>query len=241
MNVRERPLLMSGSLVRATLRDIDPKTQTRRPIRNLPPMPAANCHPNHKQRHASPYLDAYCSEWKTAENPRGMSDRWYWWQVDDRQCLPTIRCPYGKPGDRLWVRETWSHTGTGVWTIADAARANNDGHLIFRATDNMPGASWWPSIHMPRWASRITLEITDVRVQRLQDITEADAIAEGVTRSEGGMWLGGPHPECGPDYPKQFDTARRALADLWDSIYGERSPWARNDWVWAITYRRVQP
>lgn len=118
-----------------------------------------------------------------------------------------VRCPYGQLGDRLWVRETWGACA---------------GSPVYRADDNATcpdGGRWKPSIHMPRWASRITLEVTGVRVERLQDISEEDAIAEGVPEQRGDPW---------------------AFQCLWDSINGarERCSWAANPWVWAITFSR---
>ena len=97
------------------------------------------------------------------------------WSVGGNRTLPgasnPLRCPYGVPGDRLWVRE--------AWRLPDGAPK---GWVDYRADDTRDGFKWKPSIHMPRWASRITLEVTDVRVERLQDISEADAMAEGVRR-----------------------------------------------------------
>jgi len=124
-------------------------------------------------------------------------------------------CRYGQPGDRLFVRETWLKTNP-----------FSDGGLHtygYRATDEaeFPDAIWKPSIHMPRIASRITLEITSVRVERLQDISEADAQAEGVYTD----------PAC-PAYD--------AYQTLWDQINGPDS-WAENPWVWVIEFKRVQP
>jgi hypothetical protein len=117
-------------------------------------------------------------------------------------------CPYGIPGDRLWVRETWADPcGKRIPVYrADEATAYQN-------------VKWRPSIFMPRWASRITLEITRVRVERLQDITEKDAISEGVLSS---------------DYDK---TYRYAFSVLWDSINGPKYPWSDNPWVWVIDLR----
>ena len=115
-------------------------------------------------------------------------------------------CPLGQPGDRLWVRETWTQNTSGVvWYRAD-------GHPI---ADGL----WRPSIHMPRWASRITLEITHVWVERVQDITEDGAIREGMVRVD----------RCSP-----FQMFR----DTWQSIYGT---WDANPFVWAVEFRRVKP
>jgi len=198
--MKERPILFSAPMVQAILSD--EKTQTRRLAKDVPPKPAANRHENHKQKHPEPYLDSYCSanRFKNKLNPRGMSENWCWWQIDDRQCLPMFKVPF-VPGDKAWVREAWSHTGTGVWRVGDAYMAR-DGKLVYRADGDIPGAGWFPSIHMPRAFSRITLEITDIRVQKLQDISEEDARAEGA-----------PFEDCWPTYRQSFEA-------LWDNING---------------------
>jgi hypothetical protein len=120
-------------------------------------------------------------------------------------------CPYGHPGDRLWVRETW--------------RPVNEVHADYAADYNASDLGslgpWKPSIHMPRWASRITLEIVSVRVERLQDISEGDAIAEGV----GGDVTVTP---C-------FSVDR--YRELWESINGPGS-WEANPWVWVVEFKR---
>lgn len=146
-----------------------------------------------------------------------------------------LLCPYGVPGDRLWVRETW-------------ARFDDDGTVVYRADANKPGLAsdfemdrnvgaantrWRPSIHMHRRASRITLEVAEVRVERLQDVSESDAITEGAPPS---------HPtidvvsrELG--YP---DFSRSWFAQLWESINGPGS-WDANPWVWVVGFKRVTP
>jgi len=126
-------------------------------------------------------------------------------------------CPHGTPGDRLWVRETWAHE-------KDGTGCSDDTGVLYRATDlgwddEGTGLRWRPSIFMPRAASRILLEITDVRVQRLQEISEEDARAEG----------------CEP-----FAYPRDRFQGLWDTIHGPGS-WHANPWVWAITFRRLEP
>jgi hypothetical protein len=124
-------------------------------------------------------------------------------------------CPYGIPGDRLWVRETFSARRT------INGKIHNDMPVIYRADGGLADAScgWRPSIFMPRWASRITLEITDVRVERLQEITEEDCISEGLKLLQGGI--------------------RSEFAVLWDSINGKTYPWASNPWVFVIAFRRL--
>lgn len=227
---KERPILFNGPMVRAILDGR--KTMTRRIVKPQPEQPASACHSNHVSKHAAPYLDAYCSQHKTTENPRGMSDQWCWWQIDDRQCLPTFRCPYGQPGDKLWVRETWDFR---PWPTNDCPGAvriayGADGHQL----DAIAPAGWnpllysrerWrPSIHMPRWASRITLEIVSVRVERLQDIDEHAALKEGVDG-----WV----------KDTRCETARDGFITLWESINGPGS-WDANPWVWAIEFKRIE-
>jgi hypothetical protein len=151
--------------------------------------------------------------------------------------------PYGVPGDRLWVRETWvSSYQNGCWGTAFRAdmsfvqgkRAHPKGPH-FHAKELGPHVRWRPSIFMPRWASRITLEITGVRVQRLQDISEEDAQAEG---SE---WYGVADLRPDGELREGPSVAYRAgFHDLWDSINEKRGfGWDANPWVWAITFKRV--
>ncbi|MEX5880301.1 hypothetical protein AB6G95_11175 [Proteus vulgaris] len=136
-------------------------------------------------------------------------------------------CPLGKVGDRLWVRETFK---TGVCTESTIAYK-----ATHKPSDLEEGwyeeIKWTPSIHMPRWASRITLEITDVRVERLNDISQSDAIAEGAPPS---------HPtidaisrECG--FP---DFSRSRFGQTWWHIYGKKN-WQDNPWVWVIEFKRI--
>ena len=128
-------------------------------------------------------------------------------------------CPYGKPSDRLWVRETWA-----VQHEYDAAAPSEIGASArwhYAATENLGGLRKRPSIFLPRRGSRILLEIIDVRVQRLQEISEEDARAEGYT------------PQS-PDFPVGW------FHGLWDTIHGSGA-WHANPWVWAITFRRIQP
>ena len=142
-----------------------------------------------------------------------------------------LRYPYGEPGDRLWARETWAHDADSLEmlrALVDDIMPTRDYGPYYRATGAYEGSGlrWRPSIHMPRWASRITLEVTDVRVERLQSISEEDALAEGVDPLE---WSGGPANA----------DARAAFRELWESINGKRAPWATNPWVWAISFRRL--
>ncbi len=133
-----------------------------------------------------------------------------------------IRNKYGAPGDRLWVRETWAWlTGNGKRLVY---RADADPPMTSGGTESVPGMRWTPSIFMRRAQSRITLEVTSVRVERLNDISEEDARAEGVA-------------------PLQMDHGLfvPSFHGLWDSINGERAPWDANPWVWVVSFERVTP
>jgi hypothetical protein len=156
------------------------------------------------------------------------------------------QCPYGQAGDRLWVRETcqaWEYEsgGDAVRYVADGAfkniEATQDAMERWLDLNNYAGKKHVivPSIHMPRWASRIALEITGVRVERLHDISEKDAIAEGAYQDAGmnGMWT-----YDGDTYTSGRDGAKRAYSLLWESINGPGS-WNANPWVWVIEFKRV--
>jgi hypothetical protein len=135
-------------------------------------------------------------------------------------------CPYGQPGDRLWVREAFfAEDGLAL------RREHQRGQVYYRANVNIPVSfKWKPSIHMPRWASRITLEITKVRVERVQEISEEDVRAEGIQVVGYG------------DYPDQF-SGKHLYQELWDKLNREREggkyAWARNPWVWVLEFRRL--
>jgi hypothetical protein len=141
--------------------------------------------------------------------PELMNERNEW-------CLP-LRSPYGNVGDTLWVRETWAHAPA-PWTEPTG--------IVYRACDNRTdyGGPWKPSIFMPRWASRITLRITRLRVERLQAISEADAIAEGCPA------VSLHDLDCDSTPPSGH------YAKLWDSINGKRVPWDLNPWVWVVCF-----
>lgn len=148
-----------------------------------------------------------------------------------------VRCPYGAPGDRLWVRETWAPLGTSgaIYRADDHDQTEGYMHVI------QNGGRWRSPIHMPRWASRLLLELTEVRVGRVQDISEVDALAEGCDcRSDlaWGVGLGV------VDDPYQAAVEHGYRADFerrWREINDKRPgcAWAANPWVWALTFRRV--
>jgi hypothetical protein len=167
------------------------------------------------------------------------------------------QCPYGQTGDRLWVRETWQawHKSSheyDEWEPISVVQASASKRpdfycgptcdaIEYRATSKSVGP-WTPSIHMPRWASRITLEITGVRVERLQDISEEDAWAEGCQRGEptdnGGFFQAEERDPSGTGY-RGWDNARDWYADLWEAINGAGS-WEANPWVWCISLKMVE-
>jgi hypothetical protein len=145
--------------------------------------------------------------------------------------------PYGYAGDRLWVKETFRESGSaqqadGKMPSREALHDSN-GRIIYRATDGEWEGPFRPSIFMPRWASRIDLDIVDLRVERLWEITEEDAIREGVTPQ---MPLYG---DCGGH---KWEGHHNAFGNLWDTINAKRGyPWSSNPWVWRIEFRRERP
>lgn len=169
-------------------------------------------------------------KWKqtrfTEIGEREDGSKWPWSEDAEHACDFWHPCPFGAVGDRIWVRETW-------------ARYNIDQNsydIAYRATtpaDWPEEGRWRPSIHMPRWACRITLEITDVRVERLNAISQEDAQAEG-------MELTGWRPTYSdPDSGGEVMTPYDNFAELWLSIYGEEN-WLANPWVWVIEFKRVE-
>lgn len=168
-------------------------------------------------------------KWKqtrfTEIGEREDGSKWPWSEDAERACDFWHPCPFGAVGDRIWVRETW-------------ARYNidqNSHDIAYRATtpeDWPEEGRWRPSIHMPRWASRILLEITNVRVERLNAISQADAIAEGAPPSH-------PSIDCVSQEYGFPDFSRSWFGQTWQHIYGEES-WDANPWVWVIEFERVE-
>ncbi|MHC1939314.1 hypothetical protein ACYP3S_10455 [Klebsiella pneumoniae] len=145
-------------------------------------------------------------------------------------------CPFGAVGDRIWVRETWAEAGASAPDLK-LYRANYPEHVP-SIYENVPPAEeirWTPSIHMPRTASRILLEITGVRVERLNAISEEDAREEGII--DGGCLNCGEPEPCGCANPEP--DATDAFAYLWQSIYGQEN-WNANPWVWVIEFKRIE-
>ena len=213
--MKERPILFSGPMVRAILEGR--KTMTRRVV---------------KLRYGADVVVTNGQVWKPA-------------RVD---YAGYVDCPYGQVGDRLWVREAFS--GPHCMDASDGCKAvppskwGDCSRIWYWADGNMTEGDWTrprPSIHMPRWASRILLEIVAVRVERLQDISEADAQAEGVERVVAGV---GWRRYCDPDSEEvgvpPCGDARRSFRSLWKFINGDEN-WNANPWVWVVEFKRVQP
>lgn len=215
-----KPILFSAPMVRAILDGR--KTQTRRVIKPQPE-PTFTIKPCH----FSPTCWAYAED-EHFHKPDGCT------------CKP-VKCPYGTAGSRLWVRETWlelrehhdhfSGSRRKLVTVNGKPKINSIEYLA--DTDGSEetercrielGYKWKPSIHMPRWASRITLEITDVRVERLQDISPDDAVSEGI-----GEWAKEHNLSL---YPTT------AFLRLWNKINGDGS-WESNPWVWVVKFKRI--
>jgi len=216
--MKERPILFSAPMVRALLAGT--KTQTRRLVKSpAKNMQAAGMEVINYRPPGDPwYKDCVWSM-------RGKNGVWGDYTHADFLAL----CPYGAPGGRLWVKETWRVSPSSV----EEARRDS---VHYRADVDEPEApgQWRPSIYMSRRASRITLEITEVRIQRLHEISDDDAVAEGCPAR--------PLPPGGTATVASFDASSpiKAFERLWRSINGDES-WFANPWVWALTFKRVTP
>jgi hypothetical protein len=195
--MKERPILFNALMVRAILDDR--KAMTRRVVK---PQPEAV------------ELGKPC--WKAKSG------------IHTYKTIYPFDCPYGQACDRLWVRETWA---TDAKNMDDARAKTEDvygpGAVYYRASEAHPyeiGLFWRSAIFMPRWACRIVLEITDVRVERLQDISEEGADDEGADFATDGL-IG--------------NTFRERFKYLWDIINGKKFSWQSNPWVWVIQFRRI--
>jgi hypothetical protein len=204
--IKERPIIFSGEMVNA-IRNNN-KTQTRRVIK-----PQFGKTWGYGIRNQDP---DYYSVHVDIREPNG---EWKW-----------LRCPYGRRGDRLWVRETWAHDCP---HCTDHLCGNPD-HIWYRANetplvaDSFAGDARWRSpIHMPRWASRLTLEIVAVRVERLQDISDRDCVLEG-------CFIQTKLPD-----EKEY-SFRGGYRNLWNLINGKRYPWDSNPWVWVVEFKRLE-
>ncbi|EOF9236843.1 hypothetical protein MA314_002450 [Klebsiella pneumoniae] len=219
--MKERGMIFNADMVRAILDGR--KTQTRRPIK-----------------------------WKqtrfTEIGEREDGSKWPWSEDAEHACDFWHPCPFGAVGDRIWVRETFQGPLFDYDLMdnycKDPTPFEKPEFCVYKA-DGVPAPEfydaddelhcfWRPSIHMPRWASRILLEITDVRVERLNAINEHDAQAEGVAKLRGGFWK---HYQ--PGWTQHQLSARGSFVTLWKSIYGDES-WNSNPWVWVIKFKRIE-
>ena len=206
----DRPILFSAPMVQAILDGR--KTQTRRAVKPQPAGEIRRGEPDFNH-----WIDTKYWERQNQKENRGIGTRGF-------------ACTYGQPGDRLWVRETWMDLqGTGIEIVTGSRERYAYGADTLRGSygDDQRkcyGLKWRPSIHMPRAASRITLEITSVRVERLRACNEVDAIAEGA-----------PWAACGTP---QEGSHKAGFAQLWEQINGHGS-WEANPWVWVIEFRRL--
>ncbi|HFT3529532.1 TPA: hypothetical protein ACHV5P_000878 [Klebsiella variicola] len=212
--MKERGMIFNAEMVRAILDGR--KTQTRR---IMAPQPADDI-----ERCTFPNPEAI--GWKSSLRHKHGSTTAHF-------------CHYGKPGDRIWVRETWAEAGAGAPDLK-LYRANYPEHVPSHYENVPPDDEirWTPSIHMPRWASRILLEITSVRVERLNAISEEDAMREGIDTDR--LAESQDNYDCIADHNMTGrPTAKGYFSDLWQSIYGEES-WKANPWVWVIEFKRVE-
>ncbi|MFU2318956.1 hypothetical protein [Rahnella sp. PCH160] len=214
--MKERPILFNAEMVKAILSGR--KTQTRRVIRDQP-FDRSQYRHDHQIEIVSGRADLGDEIDGLLAYSKSSGGEWH------------AKCPLGQPGDQLWVREAFA---------SGADFGESDVGYFYRATDpgwddNDTGARWRPSIHMPRAASRIDLLITGVRVERLNDISEQDARAEGII--DGGCLNCGEPEPCVCSSPKP--DATESFAALWQSIYGEKN-WFINPWVWVIEFEHLR-
>lgn len=264
-SIKERPILFTDEMVRAILEDR--KTQTRRVVKPSPGHQSewatvaslSKC-PTCYLCEVDGQLGAQFQHAQAGKHYRGSdvpSDSPYGW----------FKCPYGKVGERLWVRETWADVNSELGPS-----------LLYRSNENLvgweefskvfdkdygvgpsmnyaayPGSydMWWSDLlagepdhkwrsprYMPRWASRITLEITNIRVERVQDITEDDAVAEGVTQLKTSVRV---YPSRSADKVEELLSYRQSFEGLWDSINKKKGfGWDVNPWVWVVEFKRIE-
>ncbi|QXI24651.1 hypothetical protein HU724_010360 [Pseudomonas iranensis] len=230
--IKERPILFSAPMVRAILDGR--KTVTRRPVKPQPEVRMVDM--------IGPML--------TFKNKRGG----HWLYPNAKQQI-IEDCPFGKPGERLWVRETTEADQDRGDTVALSRYAADRAPVLYAGSEdpeyNGSVAHWdyprrsRPSIHMPRWASRILLEITDVRVERLQDgegetAFESRYVAEGINRIHQGDGEYAFHPFKSEPGPGSWTDPFDAWRELWVSVNGADS-WNANPWVWVVEFKRVTP
>ncbi|WP_019106219.1 hypothetical protein [Pantoea ananatis] len=246
--MRERPILLNAEMVRAVLDGR--KTQTRRIIQS----PAKNMQANGQKviDYREPGDKWYGEHVFSMRNQSGT-----WCDYTKEQFL--AKCPFGAVGERLWVRETWQaihdsldefgNVDERTWIPSVPKSSEGYWRAVYAEEFGVSNREdrdfpWRPAIHMPRWASRITLEITGVRVERLQDISEADACAEGI---RAGVRRTDQSEFNEPVYcnyladnlnvaSEWFERPSDSFISLWQSIYGEES-WQHSPWVWVIEFK----
>lgn len=223
---RERPILFSGTMTRAILDGS--KTQTRRVVNPSGRIVEMKWSPLHPERGLR--VTVRTGPRSTHTGPIGD-------HLD--------ACPYGQPGDRLWAKETWrvvsgAESEIGYRATASWQRFHGEADPAWWRrwekkswSKDLARMTWVPSIYMPRWASRITLEVTSVRVERLHEITEADARAEGMAAKA--------CADCAPTATNcpECLSAREAFSLLWGGINGTDS-WVSNPWVWVVSFKRIE-
>ncbi len=205
--MKEHGMIFNGEMVRAILDGR--KTQTRRVMKV---QPSDGFHPTHNGYDLDLNAHWYTPAWSIKTEYLQPAKKDVFGVADENE---GYACPFGAVGDRIWVRETFS-------PVPDHEEPAGCSAILYAADGNGPYGKWVPSIHMPRWASRITLEITGVRVERLNSISDSDASKEGccITDMESG------------------DCLSDVFARLWTSIYGDES-WKVNPWVWVIEFKVV--
>lgn len=240
--LKERPIIFTAEMVRALL--AGRKTQTRRPVK---PQPETD-----EPGNAVYYPNKEHWEFGMALNGQGIKTQKSWEESG------YTKCPYGKPGDRLWVREKFKLAKEYDHLPASAVPKSGEETLCYclDATHTLVGPTAIElgrvrvARYMPRWASRLTLEITGVRVERVQAITEADALAEGVEPIRG---IADPHDASKnytyyPDYRPPVDhinvcsNAKTSFMTMWQSMYSPDpvKGWDANPWVWVVSFKRVE-
>lgn len=225
--MRERPIIYNTQMVEGIIDGR--KTMTRRPLKpKLSELIDELCYNSEYGEFDD--VDFGYEKHLGEDEKTIMPEEWIVWLSDYKAegCMTLGQCPFGKVGDRLWVRETFSIVPKTAYgrDVPRTINPNDDGEIAIYKEGwyRSPPSRWRPSIHMPRWASRITLEITDVRIERLQDITKEDAEKEGFKLP----------PADGQGY---VVGARTNFKFGWNAIYGN---WDENPWVWVIEFKVVE-
>jgi hypothetical protein len=165
-----------------------------------------------------------------------------WYDTPKSSVRLAANCPYGQQGDRLWVKETFFDNCPGYGPEKSQLFYRADGVPDFEGEESE--IRWTPSIHMPRWASRLTLAITEIRVERLQEISPDDCQREGTFYRGHQVSFGGREVDD-KTYARAFRQSndagiREAFSELWDALNAKTCPWSSNPWVWVIGFRRVE-